>query len=148
VLNEDAIRQLAIGQDYLRTALARELTEIDRRRRTYLGGRAPAAMRGRTVIVVDDGIATGGTMKAALKGARKNGVARLVLAVPVAPREALTEFRAECDDLICLTTPEPFGAVGFSYADFRQTTDEEVIALLADAASTRRQGAGPLAESS
>lgn len=147
VLNEDAIRQLAIGHDYLRAELARQLLEIERRRQTYVGGRAPVPMRGRTVIVVDDGIATGGTMKAALKGVRKNQVARLVLAVPVAPQDALEELRAECDDIVCLATPEPFGAVGLYYADFAQTTDDEVVTLLASAARARQENAASVARS-
>jgi putative phosphoribosyl transferase len=139
VLNDSAVRQLAAGEDYIRAELGRQLLEIERRRQAYVGGRAPIPMRGRTVIVVDDGIATGGTMKAALKGARKNQVARLVLAVPVAPEEALVELRADCDDVVCLATPEPFGAVGLYYADFTQTSDEEVVALLAGAASAGRR---------
>lgn len=135
VLNDAAMHQLAPGAEYVRAELVRQLREIERRRHAYVGGRAPVPMRGRTVLVVDDGIATGGTMKAALKGARKNQVAHLVLAVPVAPQEALAELRAECDDIICLATPSPFIAVGGYYADFTQTTDEEVVMLLGKAAS-------------
>ncbi|GAA0316439.1 phosphoribosyltransferase [Sphingomonas oligophenolica] len=147
VLNDEAIRLLAPGEDYIRAELGRQLIEIERRRQAYVGGRQPIAMRGRTVIIVDDGIATGGTMKAALKGARKNQVARLVLAVPVAPQDSLAELRQDCDDIICLATPDPFGAVGAFYADFTQTTDEEVVSLLATAASARRRSAASVAGS-
>jgi putative phosphoribosyl transferase len=87
------------------------------------------------VIVVDDGIATGGTMKAALRGIRKSAPARLVLAVPVAPSPTIRELSEECDEAICLSTPEPFGAVGAFYRDFRQTGDAEVVALLDEARS-------------
>ncbi len=133
VLNEDMVRQLAVDQNYIREETGRQLAEIERRRAAYCGERPPPAIAGRTVIVVDDGIATGGTMKAALRGIRKNGPARLVLAVPVAPASTIHELASECDEAVCLATPEPFGAVGAFYKDFRQTEDSEVIALLGEA---------------
>ena len=136
ILNEEAVRTLAPDPGYIRAEMHREVAELERRRRAYLGGREPPDLRGRTVIVVDDGIATGGTMKAALRGARKAGAGKLVLAVPVAPREALEDLRHECDEVICLATPEPFYAVGGWYADFDQTDDEEVKTLLSRSGQT------------
>lgn len=133
VLNEETVRQLAVGQDYIRAETQRQLAEIERRRRAYCGDRQPIEIEGRTVIVVDDGIATGGTMKAALRGIRRNDPASLILAVPVAPSSTIRELSAECDEAICLSTPEPFGAVGAFYRDFRQTSDAEVIALMDEA---------------
>jgi putative phosphoribosyl transferase len=143
VLNDEIVRYVAASPDYIRAETERQLREIDRRRDAYLLGRAPLPMNGRTVLVVDDGIATGGTMMAALKGARKNQVARLILAIPVAPREALRELATACDEIICLATPAPFGSVGMYYTDFAQTTDAEVVDLLSRAAIARRR-AGPV----
>lgn len=133
VLNESVMRQIGPSPNYIRAEMRRQLGEIERRRAAYLGGLPPIDAARRTVIVVDDGIATGGTVKAALKGLRKVGPARLVLAVPVAPRDSLAELAGECDELICLTSPEPFHAVGAHYADFSQTSDEEVVRLLDEA---------------
>lgn len=130
VLNEDIMRQLAPSPEYLRAELRRQLAEIERRRQAYTGGMPPVELARRTVILVDDGIATGGTIKAALKAVRKVHPARLILAVPVAPRETIAELRSECDEVVCLAQPEPFYAVGAHYADFTQTSDDEVIELL------------------
>lgn len=141
VLNEETVRQLAVGQDYIRAETQRQLAEIERRRKAYCGDRQPIEIEGRTVIVVDDGIATGGTMKAALRGIRRNDPASLILAVPVAPSSTIRELSAECDEAICLSTPEPFGAVGAFYRDFRQTSDAEVIALMDEAGGFGLQAA-------
>lgn len=130
VLNENIVRELGPNPNYIRAELRRQLAEIERRRRAYTGDRPPAQAVRRTVIVVDDGIATGGTVRAALRGLRKNQPARLVLAVPVAPRDSIAELSAECDEIICLVQPEPFYAVGAQYAKFDQTSDEEVIRLV------------------
>ena len=135
VVNEAAVRQLAVSTGYLRAELARQLDEIDRRRHAYVGARPAVPVAGRTVIVVDDGIATGGTVAAALAGVRRNHPGHLVLAVPVAPPEAVAALRPQCDELICLETPDPFYAVGAHYADFTQTGDTEVVDLLARAAA-------------
>jgi len=133
VLNEDIVRQLAPGADYIRDETRRQLAEIERRRHAYLGNRRPSPVEGRTVILVDDGIATGGTVKAALKGLRGAQASRIILAVPVAPVDSLAALRGDCDEIICLVQPEPFHAVGAHYANFDQTSDAEVAALLAQA---------------
>lgn len=133
VLNEDIVRQIAPGNDYIQAEMLRQLREIERRRREYVGDRKPIEVENRTVILVDDGIATGGTVRAALKGLRKAHAGKIILAVPVAPTDTLRELAKECDEIVCLLTPYPFYAVGVHYADFRQTSDAEVTQLLAAA---------------
>lgn len=134
VLNEDVMRQLSPTPAYIQSEMRKQLALIEERRRLYTKGRAPVQLKGRTVIVIDDGIATGGTIRAALKGVRKSHPARLVLAVPVAPADSLAQLRDECDEIVCLASPSPFHAVGAHYADFTQTGDEEVIHLLRETA--------------
>jgi putative phosphoribosyl transferase len=137
VLNDAVIRQVRPPPGYIEDEMRRQLAEIERRRRRYVGDRAALPVGGRTAIVVDDGIATGATVKAALRalaqGSPPNRPSRLVLAVPVAPADSLDELAAECDDIVCLATPDPFYAVGPHYRDFTQTEDEEVTRLLAEA---------------
>jgi putative phosphoribosyl transferase len=130
VLNEEAMDQLDVPPRYIEEEAARQLQEIERRRQHYLAGRSPIDVQGRMAIVIDDGIATGGTVRAALKGLARAHPARLVLAVPVAPRDTIARLQDEADEVICLMTPEPFYAVGAHFDDFTQTTDEEVIDLL------------------
>jgi putative phosphoribosyl transferase len=129
VINPSA-EQLGIPRAYIEAEKTRELAEIERRRHAYLRGHAPLQVRGRTVIVVDDGIATGGTVRAALQGLAKVGTRRTVLAVPVAAEDTIASLSGEADEIVCLATPEPFYAVGLYYADFTQTEDAEVVALL------------------
>jgi putative phosphoribosyl transferase len=130
VLNDELIQALRPPPGYIEAEKQRQLAEIERRRHRYAGGRTPSSVEGKVVILVDDGIATGGTVKAALRGLARNRPKRLVLAVPVAPRDSLDELAGECDDIVCLATPEPFYAVGPHYRDFTQTEDGEVIRLL------------------
>lgn len=130
VRNDDVIRSVGVAGAEFNAACRDELAEIERRRQRYIGKRARAEIAGKTVIVIDDGVATGATMKAALRAIRQRGPAELVLAIPVAPPDAVRELRQEADALICLETPEFFGAIGFFYDDFRQVSDEEVIAIL------------------
>lgn len=132
LLNRDVLEQLHVAQGYIHNEAHRELRELERRREEYLGGREPVPVAGRTVIVIDDGIATGVTVRAALRAIRQKGAARLILAVPVGSPDRILTLESECDELICLVTPEPFYAVGAYYEDFSQTTDEEVRHLLED----------------
>jgi putative phosphoribosyl transferase len=130
VLNE-ALRGL-VAPARLAELEAQQLREIERRRRLYLGARGRVPLAGRTAIVVDDGLATGATARAALHALRRQQPARLVLAVPVAPPDTLAALAAEADELVCLETPDPFYALGQFYADFRQLDDADVQRILAD----------------
>ena len=134
VLNEDVVRMLQVPDDVLDAVAAEQLQELQRRERAYRGDRPPPDVRGRTVILVDDGLATGSTMRAAVAALRRQGPARIVVAVPVGAPETCAEFQDEADAVVCARTPEPFYAVGLWYEDFSQTTDEEVRELLEQAA--------------
>jgi erythromycin esterase-like protein/predicted phosphoribosyltransferase len=131
VLN-DVVRHLGIPDHLVETVSSSELRELARRERLYRGSQPPPDVRDRTVILVDDGLATGSTMHAAIQALRKQQPARIVVAVPVAAPESCQEMRAEADDVVCAVTPERFHAVGVWYRDFSQTTDDEVRALLAE----------------
>jgi predicted phosphoribosyltransferase len=134
VLNEDVVRVLDIPDELIDAVAQKEERELRRRERAYRGDRQPPRVRGRTVILVDDGLATGSTMRAAVAALRQQHPARLVVAVPVAAAATCAELKAEVDDVVCAVTPEPFHAVGMWYRDFSQTTDEEVHELLTQAA--------------
>lgn len=138
VLNREIIAHAPPPPGYIEAEQKRELAEIERRRQLYRGAEPPPDLKGRTVIVIDDGIATGATMKAALRGVRQNEPRQLILAVPVAPPDTLQALATECDEIVCLSAPEWFHAVGSHYVDFAQTTDEEVVSLLAQAKALRQ----------
>ncbi len=130
VRNEDVIAQAGIDEAAFKTVCDAELAEIERRRARYLGDRERAEVAGRTAIVVDDGVATGATTRAALRATRMRHPRQVVLAVPVAPTDSLGELRKEADAVVCLEDHPMFGAIGFFYRDFRQVADEEVIEIL------------------
>ncbi len=144
VLNDEVVRQLGIGAAMIDAVAASEQAELHRRERAYRGSRPPPAIAGRIVIVVDDGLATGSTMRAALLALRKAHPARLVVAVPVAARATCQALATDADELVCLSTPEPFGGVGRWYDDFGQTSDDDVRQLLALSAQTPASAAAPL----
>lgn len=132
VIDEATARMVGATPDYIERKVAQELELIESRREAYRTG-PPLALKGRTAILVDDGIATGNTVMVALQALSAAAPARVVLAVPVAPRDTLNRLRSFCDEIVCLAVPEPFHAVGAHYSDFGQTTDAEVVQLLASA---------------
>jgi predicted phosphoribosyltransferase len=131
VLNEQLVERLGIGEQAIEAIAARERQELERRERLYRGDRPPPDVRGRTVILVDDGLATGATMHAAIEALRQQNTAGIVVVVPTASPEACEEMKEKADYVICAITPEPCYAVGRWYQDFSQTADEEVGILLA-----------------
>jgi putative phosphoribosyl transferase len=131
VLDERLVRSLRVTPEYLEREITAQEREIERREHAYREGRPPVDVRGKVAIVVDDGIATGGTAAAALRWARERGASKVVLAVPVAPVQSLAKLRDEADAIVVLATPEPFLAVGEWYGAFDQTTDDEVVRTLA-----------------
>lgn len=134
VVDEETSAATGADRAYIEREAAVELREIERRRQTYLRGRAPLDLAGSTAILVDDGIATGTTVRAALKALRRRHALRVVLAVPVAAHETLMALRLLCDRIVCLAEPQPLRAVGLHYVDFHQVSDAEVVAAL-DAAA-------------
>lgn len=133
VLNEDVVRMLGISQKTIERVAAAEEQELERRERAYRGDLPPVAIEGRHVILVDDGLATGATMRAAIAAARQKAPSGVTVAVPAASSEACAALAREVDAIVCAATPEPFVAIGIWYADFRQISDAEVRALLAAA---------------
>ena len=144
VLNEDVVQMLHIPDRVIEAVIAKEQQELERREHLYRDDRPPPDVRDCTIILIDDGLATGATMRAAIKALRQQHPARLVVAVPVAAPPTCEELGAQVDEIICAKTPEPFYGVGYWYEDFSQTTDEEVHALLAQSeqekpVTTRKQ---------
>jgi len=135
VLNHDILKMFHISKKEINRSLRQEQAELRRRARLYRGARPPPSVQGRTVIIVDDGLATGSTMQAAVSALKQEGPAHIVVAVPIAAPETCAAFRGTVDEVVCMRTPVPFYGVGEWYQDFSQTTDEEVRNLLGRAAS-------------
>jgi putative phosphoribosyl transferase len=138
VLNEDVLRALPNADEIIESVTTKETAELERREKSYRDDRPSPELRDRVVILVDDGLATGATMHAAVKALRQRGVAKIVVAVPVGPPDTCREFEDEADEIICASAPEFFQAVGQYYEDFSQTSDDEVRDLLARAAEDRQ----------
>lgn len=130
ILHAEAIRDLGVKESYIREAERTAFAEIDRRRKLFRARLPAQSAAGRTAVIVDDGLATGATMEAAIKSMRDAGARRVIVAVPVAPRDLAQKFRERADDLVCLATPAPFFAVGVHYEEFRQLKDADVLRLL------------------
>jgi putative phosphoribosyl transferase len=141
VLNDEVVEALHIPEETIDAVTATQQEELERREHAYRGDRPPLDVRDRTVILVDDGLATGSTMRAAVAALRRQQPARIVVAVPVGASETCAELQQEADELICAQTPEPFYAVGLWYENFSQTTDDEVRDLLEEAAGAARSPA-------
>lgn len=133
VLNSDILRMLSIPEEVMNFVVKREAAELQRREKLYRGNRPFPEVRDHTVVLIDDGLATGASMRAAIAGLRAQGPARIVIAVPTAAPDVCDAFRSEVDEIVCAVTPEPFYGVGRWYEDFSQVTDEEVRILLEEA---------------
>jgi predicted phosphoribosyltransferase len=141
VLSHDLIAELGVPSSVVQEVAERERTELERQDAAYRSGRPPLDVHGRSVILVDDGLATGSTMQAAVLAVRQKAPARILVAAPVGAREACDHLRGLADEVVCVSMPEPFRAVGLWYEEFSQTSDLEVQQLLADAAYEKRDGA-------
>lgn len=130
ILNQDILRYLRVSDNYIKDETKHQVEEIKRRMERYLGSRPRLSIEGKVVILVDDGVATGATIRAAIASIRKRNPALIVLAIPVGPLDTVEELRREADEVTCLMTPEPFYAIGQFYRSFEQTSDEEVIQIL------------------
>jgi putative phosphoribosyl transferase len=137
ILNDDVVRAAAVSREAIEEVAAREGEELARRERLYRGQRPPPAIEGKVVILVDDGLATGSTMLAAIRALRRQRPAAIVVAAPIAPPETCEELHGEADDVVCVRTPEPFLAIGAWYERFPQVSDEEIRDLLARADGQR-----------
>lgn len=135
ILHEDIIRQLGVSENYVTAAKNEALSELDRRRKLYRKGRPPISPKSKTAIIVDDGLATGATMEAAINALRQAGPKHIIVAVPVAPTDTLARLDNLADEIICLATPTPFWSVGSYYQSFPQLNDDDVIACLKECGS-------------
>jgi len=140
VINDEVVKALRVPAEVVEEKIASERAELSRRESVYRGGRPPRDVQGRSVILIDDGLATGSTMRAAVTALRGQSPARIVVAVPIGAPATCAEFQQIADECICALTPEPFRAVGLWYEDFAQTTDDEVRELLDRAAGARVRG--------
>ena len=140
-INVPVLRRIGVPEAAIAAAVDREERELHRRERVYRGDLPPATLRDRTVILVDDGLATGSSMRVAVKAARACGARKIIVAVPVGPSDTVRDLARLADDVVCLAQPEPFLAVGRFYENFDQTTDEEVVELLRRARTSRAEEA-------
>jgi predicted phosphoribosyltransferase len=141
VVNSELVERLAIPETMIEAVARQERDEVERQQVVFRRGRRPVPVEGRTVLLVDDGLATGSTMRAAVELLRRRGASRIVVAVPVGAADTCAELRRVADEVVCAASPRDFAAVGAWYADFTQTTDEEVASLLEEAGQWRHVGA-------
>jgi putative phosphoribosyl transferase len=143
VVNDDVVALAGVTQDYIAAQAQIELAEIERRRRVYLADRPRVPLDGRTLILVDDGIATGASVRAAIAALVRKSPKKLIVAVPVSPRDTVALVRGKVDEVVCLEMPEPFYAIGVHYRDFHQVRDEEVVELVRASATAPGSAAAP-----